>query len=352
MDDFPALQRSPAPLTPSSSDIKSGGASVDPWDYGNFSNTNHGIGKSDPWSRGDYAPPLASVSKKNIIGSSMAVPAAPPAAPPSALSSSSSTKASPSAAARSLLASANTNSSSGGSDANTSNGNDSGNGPYGLLGLLGVIRMTDPDRSMLALGTDLTTLGLDLNAPDSIYSTFISPWSDVQTPSGLNVEPGYYVPPCYRSIQANTPAHQRMREFSEEILFYMFYAMPRDVAQEAAAQELYTRGWRYHKELGMWIFKEADENGRPVQGFRRTSPNPMDRGVYVIFDPSSWSKVKREWSLLWDALEDRQQQQSAALPSMSSSSSSSTQQQQQQRAQSGLNMMTPPIGMSGRGMMI
>lgn len=108
----------------------------------------------------------------------------------------------------------------------------------------------------------------------------------------------------------------------------------------------------------MWIFKEADENGRPVQGFRRTSPNPMDRGVYVIFDPSSWSKVKREWSLLWDALEDRQQQQqqqqSAALPSMSSSSSSSTQQQQQQqqRAQSGLSMMTPPIGMSGRGMMI
>ena len=35
MDDFPALQRSPAPLTPSSSDIKGAGAS-DPWDYGNF----------------------------------------------------------------------------------------------------------------------------------------------------------------------------------------------------------------------------------------------------------------------------------------------------------------------------
>lgn len=41
MDDFPALQRSPAPLTPSSSDIKSGGASVDPWDYGNFSSKTH-----------------------------------------------------------------------------------------------------------------------------------------------------------------------------------------------------------------------------------------------------------------------------------------------------------------------
>jgi hypothetical protein len=38
--------------------------------------------------------------------------------------------------------------------------------PYGLLGLLGVIRMTDPDLSMLALGSDLTTLGLDLNTPE------------------------------------------------------------------------------------------------------------------------------------------------------------------------------------------
>jgi CCR4-NOT transcription complex subunit 2 len=41
-----------------------------------------------------------------------------------------------------------------------------GSDPYGLLGLLGVIRMTDPDRSMLALGSDLTTLGLDLNTAE------------------------------------------------------------------------------------------------------------------------------------------------------------------------------------------
>jgi CCR4-NOT transcription complex subunit 2 len=43
---------------------------------------------------------------------------------------------------------------------------DSAPDPYGLLGLLGVIRMTDPDLSMLALGSDLTTLGLDLNTPE------------------------------------------------------------------------------------------------------------------------------------------------------------------------------------------
>lgn len=40
---------------------------------------------------------------------------------------------------------------------------------YGLLGLLHVIRMSEPDLTMLALGTDLTGLGLNLNAPDSLY---------------------------------------------------------------------------------------------------------------------------------------------------------------------------------------
>ena|ERR1043165_342936 len=40
---------------------------------------------------------------------------------------------------------------------------------FGLLGLLSVIRMTDPDLSMLALGSDLTTLGLNLNSPEYVY---------------------------------------------------------------------------------------------------------------------------------------------------------------------------------------
>lgn len=51
-------------------------------------------------------------------------------------------------------------------------------GDYGLLGLLGVIRMTDADRNALALGSDLTLLGLNLGSTEQIYSTFSGPWSD------------------------------------------------------------------------------------------------------------------------------------------------------------------------------
>jgi CCR4-NOT transcription complex subunit 2 len=60
---------------------------------------------------------------------------------------------------------------------------------FGLMGLLNVIRMTDPDLTMLALGTDLTTLGLNLNSSDSLHKTFGSPWSDAP----LSPEPDFKV---------------------------------------------------------------------------------------------------------------------------------------------------------------
>ena len=66
-------------------------------------------------------------------------------------------------------------------------------GDYGLLGLLGVIRMTDADRNALALGSDLTLLGLNLGSADHIYSTFTSPWSSTTESSQLTKDPHYQV---------------------------------------------------------------------------------------------------------------------------------------------------------------
>lgn len=64
---------------------------------------------------------------------------------------------------------------------------------YGLKGLLGVIRMTDPDLTTLAIGTDLTTLGLNLNSRENLYKTFASPWAEGPTRG----EPEYTLPACY-----------------------------------------------------------------------------------------------------------------------------------------------------------
>lgn len=62
-------------------------------------------------------------------------------------------------------------------------------GDYGLLGLLSVIRMTDADRNRLALGSDLTLLGLNLNSTDTLHSTFGGPFSD----KPVTREPHYQV---------------------------------------------------------------------------------------------------------------------------------------------------------------
>jgi hypothetical protein len=62
-------------------------------------------------------------------------------------------------------------------------------GDFGLLGLLSVIRMTDADRNALALGTDLTMLGLNLNSTENLYSNFASPYSEVPATK----EPHYQV---------------------------------------------------------------------------------------------------------------------------------------------------------------
>ena len=52
--------------------------------------------------------------------------------------------------------------------------------------------MMDENLTTLALGTDLTTLGLNLNASDNLYETFQSPWADARS----NRTPDYNLPRC------------------------------------------------------------------------------------------------------------------------------------------------------------
>ena len=68
---------------------------------------------------------------------------------------------------------------------------------FGLLGLLSVIKMSDPDLTSLALGIDLTTLGLNLNSSENLHKTFGSPWSDEPAKG----DPEFNVPQCYYAKQ-------------------------------------------------------------------------------------------------------------------------------------------------------
>ncbi|XP_078180549.1 NOT2 / NOT3 / NOT5 family isoform X7 [Carex rostrata] len=77
--------------------------------------------------------------------------------------------------------------------------------PHCLLGLLPLIRGNEPDLATLALGIDLTTLGLNLNSNESLYKNFGSPWS-TDTSKG---DPEFHIPSCYCAEQPPPLQHAK-----------------------------------------------------------------------------------------------------------------------------------------------
>ncbi|PVU90426.1 hypothetical protein BB559_004634 [Furculomyces boomerangus] len=156
---------------------------------------------------------------------------------------------------------------------------------FGIMGLL-----TTND-----YGFDISKFGLSLNSTGNLFSSFGSPWADIYPVSAIS-EPNYLVPPIYNSAQL-PPASTKLAQMSEETLFYIFYSMPKDEMQLLASEELYKRQWRYHKELQIWITKDIDS-----QPFARTAHG--EQGVFVVFDPTTWQKQKKEILVLYEALEE------------------------------------------------
>ncbi|KAJ5914373.1 hypothetical protein N7504_003256 [Penicillium tannophilum] len=168
---------------------------------------------------------------------------------------------------------------------------------FGLAGLLRMIHSESPDVASLAVGQDLMTLGLDLNQPEPLHTSFASPF--VSSMSAVPLEQDFSLPSCYNV--ANIQALQsRIPGFSDETLFYIFYSMPRDIMQELVAEELMTRKWRYHKLERCWLTRDETYPG-PVDVERGVS----ERGVYLLWDPATWKKVRRDFILRYEDLDNR-----------------------------------------------
>ncbi|PIO69222.1 NOT2 / NOT3 / NOT5 family protein [Teladorsagia circumcincta] len=110
---------------------------------------------------------------------------------------------------------------------------------FGMAGLVTYLRTVDnPSIVSLALGYDLTTLGLNLNLSERhLYTSFGGPWADNPIrPHELDVK----VPDDYLTnaqIREKLPP-VKLNKLSEDVLFYLFYNCPGEVYQLAAACEL------------------------------------------------------------------------------------------------------------------
>ncbi|KAI7732568.1 hypothetical protein M8C21_024174, partial [Ambrosia artemisiifolia] len=166
---------------------------------------------------------------------------------------------------------------------------------FGLLGILSVTRMSDPDLTSLALGIDLTTLGLNLNSSENLHKTFGSPWLDESTKE----PPEFTVPQCYYTKQPPVLNQGYLSKFQLNTLFYIFYSMPKDEAQLYSANELYNRGWFYHREHRLWFMRAAK-----MEPLVKTKT--YERGSYVCFDPNTWETVRKEnFVVYYEMLEKR-----------------------------------------------
>ncbi|GMT16323.1 hypothetical protein PFISCL1PPCAC_7620 [Pristionchus fissidentatus] len=192
---------------------------------------------------------------------------------------------------------------------------------FGMAGLLTYLRQAEnPSIVSLALGTDLTTLGLNLNLNERhLYTTFGGPWADApcrtqdldakeQDPNALHIarapdagrERIHIVPDEYltnSTIRDKLP-NIKLNKLSEDVLFFLFYNCPGEVYQMAAASELYGRDWRFHKQEGVWLT-------RSQYGGVKEQTSTFERGSYMVFDPLQWRKIPKDMRLEYRELEER-----------------------------------------------
>jgi len=165
------------------------------------------------------------------------------------------------------------------------------NNQFGMVGLLTFIRAaeSDPNLVSLAMGQDLTALGLNLNSLENLYPSFGGPFAEAPArPQDIdfNVPPEYLI----NSSIKEKLSPVTLKKYKDDLLFYLFYTNVGDLMQVAAAAELHSRDWRYHTEEKVWITR--------VPGFTNYDTNgTTERGTFYYFDAQNWRRVAKEFQI-------------------------------------------------------
>ena len=121
---------------------------------------------------------------------------------------------------------------------------------FGLKGLLAIMRNSNPDCQALTLGADLTSLSLNLNAPEPLAPKLLNVLEDPPIKSSrVPIDVLDHLP--YSDMEVGL----KFDKFTEKTLLYIFYSLPRDKQQLDAAQKLIEMGYKYHKSK-TWVQEE------------------------------------------------------------------------------------------------
>lgn len=166
---------------------------------------------------------------------------------------------------------------------------------FGMAGLLACIRSKDINLIKLTLGMDLWDLGLNLNSKGSLHNTFQSPWAD--RPCDLH-HLEHPVPPEYLTYRLHDRLdQQRIKQWGDDLLFWLYYNNIGEYPQLMAIYELQNRGWSYYTVDKVWITK-APGREAPKRTYERTT-----YCHYQWFDVANWKRSEKEGHLEMDKLE-------------------------------------------------
>jgi len=79
---------------------------------------------------------------------------------------------------------------------------------------------------------------------------------------------------------------ENMSKMATDLVFFLFYSVPKDKLQIAIAAELYRRGWRYHTEYKIWVARLPNINPE----MRHEN---FEQGEYQYFNKDTWSREKK-----------------------------------------------------------
>ncbi|KAI0171890.1 hypothetical protein GGR52DRAFT_548185 [Hypoxylon sp. FL1284] len=163
-----------------------------------------------------------------------------------------------------------------------------GMAPIDKFGLKGLRTLMNnyPDYNAAVTGLDPTQLGVDLTSPQPLSTQIFSLFNNLPARAPI---PEFRLPDCY-TVNNVQPLENKINNFNEETLMWIFYSCPGDIKQHMAAHELYSRQWRWHKKMKLWLTK--DELMQP-----RILSAQHEEGYYIVWDTTEWRKQRRTLTL-------------------------------------------------------
>ncbi|KAI1115371.1 hypothetical protein F5Y14DRAFT_411064 [Nemania sp. NC0429] len=162
---------------------------------------------------------------------------------------------------------------------------------WGIKGLRTLMN-NYPDYAACITGLDPTSFGFDLTSPEMISTQIWSPFNDTPPRPAI---PDFRLPDCYK-VNNVQPLRNKISNFNEETLMWIFYSCPGDYQQQLAAEQLFQRQWRWHKKLKLWLTKDDIMHPRILSA-------QHEEGYYIVWSTDDWRKERRQLTLHYSDLE-------------------------------------------------